>query len=40
MRILDIGVGTAGPLYHVWSVLPENTEVTGVDINHGYVLKA
>lgn len=40
MRILDIGVGTAVPLLHIWEKLPKNIELLGVDIDHLYILKA
>jgi len=40
LRMLDIGVGTAVPLYNIWNKLPKQIEVLGVDIDHSYVLKA
>jgi ubiquinone/menaquinone biosynthesis C-methylase UbiE len=40
LRVLDIGVGTAVPLYHIWDKLPKNVDVMGVDIDHSYILKA
>ena len=40
LRILDIGVGTAVPLYHIWNRLPMSLEIIGVDIDHSYILKA
>lgn len=40
LRILDIGVGTAVPLYNIWNKLPKSVDVMGVDIDHSYVLKA
>jgi tRNA1(Val) A37 N6-methylase TrmN6 len=40
MRMLDIGVGTAVPLFNIWNRLPKNMEVTGVDIDHSYITKA
>lgn len=40
LRILDIGVGTAVPLFNIWDRLPQNVEVMGVDIDHSYILKA
>lgn len=40
LRMLDIGVGTAVPLFNIWNKLPKNIDVMGVDIDHSYVLKA
>ena len=40
LRMLDIGVGTAVPLFNIWNSLPKNIEVVGVDIDHSYILKA
>jgi hypothetical protein len=38
--MLDIGVGTAYPLFRIWSTLPEHVDVLGVDYDHYYVVKA
>ena len=37
LRILDIGVGTAVPLYHIWNSLPKNVDLLGVDIDKSYI---
>ncbi|KRW99346.1 hypothetical protein PPERSA_02458 [Pseudocohnilembus persalinus] len=37
---LDIGVGTARPLYEIYPDLPKNTQVLGVDIDANYVKAA
>lgn len=40
LRILDIGVGTAVPLYRIWERLPMRLDLLGVDIDRSYILKA
>ena len=39
-RILDIGVGTGVPLFTQRGLLPQNSEVLGIDIDESYILKA
>lgn len=40
VRVLDIGVGTGVPLFNVRDLLPQNSEVLGIDIDEAYIQKA
>lgn len=36
-KMLDVGIGTGKPLKSIIGKFPEQLDVVGVDINHGYV---